>query len=200
MLAIDAVMSLSAVTFRPPRIETERLVLRGYEPSDAAAIHAYSSDPETTRFVAWDRATCLEDVRLFQDLVVAANYERKELDYALTLRGAEDRCAGGIGLFWRPEEHRVMELGYILHRDHWGSGLIVEAARALIAHAFAVTPVERVFAPIFPANGQSRRVAEKLGMQLDGILRSHLALRGQRWDVAIYSLLRRDAAADALSS
>lgn len=185
-------MNLSAVTFRPPRIETKRLTLRGYESGDAADIYEYASDLETTRFMAWDRATTLEDVQGFLNSFVAPNYEREELDYAVTLRGMESQCIGGIGLCWRPQEHRVMELGYILHREHWGQGLIVEAGRALIVHAFASTPVERVFAPVFAANTKSRRIAEKLGMQRDGILRSHVALHGQRWDVAIYSLLRAE--------
>lgn len=189
-------MTLSAVAFRPPRIETKRLILRGYEASDAADVFKYASDLETTRFMAWDRASSLADIQIFQDSVVAANYEREELDYAMTLRGMENQCIGGIGLYWRPQEHQVMELGYILHREHWGSGLVVEAGRALIAHAFASTPVERVFAPIFAANSRSRRVAEKLGMQLEGILRSHLAVRGQRWDAAIYSLLRAEVTLD----
>lgn len=192
MVGFERAMTLSAVTFRPPRIETKRLTLRGYESSDAADIYEYASDSETTRFMAWDRATTLEDVQSFLNSVVAPNYEREELDYAVTLRGMETRCIGGLGLYWRPQLHRVMELGYILHRMHWGQGLIAEAGRTLIAHAFASTPVERIFAPVFAVNSRSRHLAEKLGMDLDGILRSHVAMRGQRWDVAIYSLIRTD--------
>ena len=67
---------------------------------------------------------------------------------------------------------------------------IPEAGRALIAHAFATTEVERIYAPIFAPNTQSRRTAEKLGLRLDGVLRSQLSLGGQRWDEAIYSVLR----------
>lgn len=183
---------LSAVEFRPPRIETERLTLRGYESGDTADIYEYASDVETTRFVARERATAPEDIDAFLNSVVAPNYEHQELDYAMTLRGKEDRCIGGVGLYWRPREYHVMELGYVLHRGYWGQGLVAEAGRALIAHAFATTSVERVFAPIFAGNRGSRRVAEKLGMRLDGVLRSHLVVRGQRQDVAIYSLLRAE--------
>jgi ribosomal-protein-alanine N-acetyltransferase len=166
------------------------VVLRGYEPSDAEAIFAYSSDEETTRFVSWNRATTLADVKEFLDSVVAVNYQAGALDYAVTLRGQEHRCVGGMGVFWRPREHQVMELGYILHRDLWGQGFIPEAGRALLAHAFATTEVERIYAPIFAPNVKSRRTAEKLGMRLDGVLRGHLNLHGRRWDEAIYSVLR----------
>lgn len=189
-------MTLSAVTFRPPSIETHRLTLRGYEPHDAENIYTYASDPETTRFMSWDRAESQEDVHIFLNSVVAANYVRNELDYAVTLLGREECCIGGIGLYWRPLEDRVMELGYVLCREYWGEGLILEAGRALLAHAFASTPVEKVFAPIFADNSKSRRLAEKLGLQLDGVLRSHVIVRGQRWDVASYSILRSEATSD----
>ena len=187
---MPAPMKLAQVAFRPPRIETARVVLRGYEPSDREAIFAYSSDEATTRFMAWNRATTLGDVQEFLDSVVAMNYQAGALDYAVTLRGQEHRCVGGLGVYWRPRERQVMELGYILHRDLWGQGLIPEAGRAVIAHAFATTEVERIYAPIFAPNSKSRRTAEKLGMRLDGVLRSQLSLRGQRWDEAIYSVLR----------
>jgi len=187
-------MALSGLSFRPPRIETDRVLLRGYESGDADGIFAYASDEETTRYMAWDRAETLGNVHHFLDSVVASNYEQSELDYAVTLREHPSQCIGGIGLYWRPLQHQVMELGYILHREHWGQGLIVEAGRALIAHAFASTPVERIFAPVFHSNSKSRRAAEKLGMHLDGVLRSHVSVRGQRWDVAVYSLLRAEVA------
>lgn len=181
---------LAAEKFRPPVITTERLLLRGYEPSDEAYILAYSSDPETTRFMAWETARSIDDTRAFLNQVVVTSYQRQELDYALTSRFDRETVIGGLGLYWRPQEHQVMELGYILRKEFWGQGLMVEAARALMRHAFATTDVQHIFAPILAANAKSRRAAEKMGMKLDGVLRSQRRYRGERWDVAIYSLLR----------
>ena len=187
-------MSLRDVAFRPPGIRTARVTLRGWEPEDAEAIYAYASDPEVTPHVGWDRATSLADAQAFLDTVVAPNFERQELDYCITLRGAEHLCIGGMGLYWHRKEYQVMELGYVLNRAHWGQGYVPEAGRALIAHAFATTPVERIFAPIFAPNQKSRRAAEKMGLKLEGVHRSALNLRGQRWDEAIYAIVRGDDA------
>lgn len=181
---------LASETFRPPTLTTERLVLRGYEPSDAPGIFAYSSDLETTRFMAWDTARSPTDTLVFLNEVVAASYRRNELDYAIALREEPATIVGGLGLYWRPKEHGVMELGYILRKESWGRGLMVEAARALMQHAFATTDVQRIFAPILAPNVKSRRAAEKMRMRLDGVLRSARFFRGQRWDLAIYSMLR----------
>ena len=42
-------MSLSDLAWRPPRIETQRLLLRGWDPTDVETVFAYASDPEVTR-------------------------------------------------------------------------------------------------------------------------------------------------------
>jgi [ribosomal protein S5]-alanine N-acetyltransferase len=181
---------LSSVSFRPPSIVTERLVLRGYEETDAPSLFVYGSDPETTQYMFWERSKTIDDTLQFLNGLIGPHYEQGELDYCITLKGDERAAVGGMSAYWNPRSHQVMELGYILRRDLWGQGLIVEAGRALMAHAFQTTDVERIFAPILAPNTKSRRAAEKMGMKLDGVLRSKQRLRGRRWDEAVYSMLR----------
>ena len=183
---------LSTVPWRPPVLRTDRLVLRGYEPADAAAIFDYASDAETTRYMAWDRHQSIEDARMFLNGMVAGNYLAHRLDYAICLVDQPSRAIGGVGVYSQSGPHRVMELGYILARPHWGQGLGPEAVRQLLAQAFDTTDVERMYAPIFAENTRSRRLAEKVGLTLEGVFRSALAFRGRRWDEAIYSILRDD--------
>ncbi len=184
--------ALGSIAWRPPVLQSERLVLRGYELADAEAIFGYASDPETTRYMAWERHRSVADALTFLNRQVAENYRRRQLDYALCLADAPERAVGGVGVYVRSERHRVMELGYVLSRAHWGRGLVPEAARLLIDHAFATCDVERIYAPIFSENARSRRAAEKIGLSLDGVLRSALDFHGRRWDEAIYSVLRAD--------
>ena len=184
---------LSDVTWRPPVIETERLVLRGREPSDVEAIFRFASDPEVTQYMAWPRSQTVADVWDFLDGLTAHNYEQEELDYGLALRSAPDVLIGGVGLYWHPREHQVMELGYVLAKEHWGNGYLPEAARALLRHAFRTTKVQRVHAPIFAENVKSRRAAQKIGLQLEGVLRSSVEFNGVRRDEAIYAVIRGES-------
>jgi RimJ/RimL family protein N-acetyltransferase len=142
--------------------------------------------------MAWNCATSLDDARAFLDGWVVRNYLNRELDYALCLRDNPDVVVGGLGVYWRSKEHGVMELGYVLAREHLGHGYMPEAARHLIHHAFSTTNVERIYAPIFAPNEKSRRAAEKMGLRFEGIHRSAIAVRGQRWDEAIYAIIRED--------
>lgn len=183
---------LGAVAFRPPPLVSERVLLRGWEPADLEAVYAYGSDPEVARYMAWDRHQSRADAAFFLDEIVAKGYREGELNYALCLRGAPEQVLGGVGLVRRDSEGRVFELGYVLARTAWGQGLVPEAGRLLLDHAFSTTSVERIYAPVFAVNGKSRRAAEKIGLRLEGILRSSLFLRGAAWDEAIYGVLRAD--------
>jgi len=181
------------VAWRPPVIETERLLLRGREPEDAEAIFRYASDPDVTPYMAWERSRSLEDVWDFLDGLTAFNYEQEELDYGIALRSAPEELVGGVGVYWRPRAHRVMDLGYVLAKEHWGQGYVPEAVRALIRYAFRTTNVQRIYAPIFADNAKSRRVAEKIGLRFEGVLRSSVEFRGERRDEAIYAILRGES-------
>jgi RimJ/RimL family protein N-acetyltransferase len=55
------------------------------------------------------------------------------------------------------------EIGWHLHPDHWGNGYAVEAAAAVLTHAFA-SGLERVVAVTNPANLASQRVCTRIGM------------------------------------
>ncbi len=184
---------LSEVAFRPPIIKTERLLLRPWDPNDADAVYAYASDSEVARYMPWQRHSSVADAHFFLNEIVAERYEQGSLLYAISSADIPELAIGGVSLEWRPEEHQIMELGYVLARDRWGQGYVPEAARALLEHAFSTTPVERIYAPMFAENTRSRRAAEKMGLILEGVLRSSLVFHGRRWDESIYSILRSDA-------
>jgi RimJ/RimL family protein N-acetyltransferase len=179
---------LSQVSWRPPQLTAARVMLRGYERQDAEAIFTYASDVETTRHMAWDTHASVQDAYAFLDGWVADAYRNQQLDYAICLREQPQHVIGGIGVV--ADAQRNYQLGYILKREHWGSGLMLEAARLLLEHVFSATNAARVFAPIYADNPRSRGFAEKLGMQLEGVLRSSCERNGQRKDQAIYAVLR----------
>jgi len=97
--------------------------------------------------------------------------------------------AGSIGLRWS-EEHDVAEIGYWLRADARGRGLMTRAL-VLIAAAALEQGAARVQLRADVENVASRRVAERAGFTLEGVLRSaHWNPRlGRRQDWAMYSVL-----------
>jgi RimJ/RimL family protein N-acetyltransferase len=60
------------------------------------------------------------------------------------------------------------ELGWRLARSAWGRGLATEAALAARADAFDRLRLPEVISIIHPENARSRRLAQKLGMAIEG--------------------------------
>lgn len=170
-------------------LTTPRLRLRALAPGDEDAVHRYAGDPEVCRFVTWG-PNSVEDTRRF----VAAAVRAAQLDgppdswtWAVVLDGD---LVGSVGLTVRSRENGRGELGYALRRDRWGSGVTTEAAGAVLQFAFGPAGLARVEATCRPENSGSRRVLERIGMQREGLLRSHVVVRGERRDSLLYAALR----------
>jgi RimJ/RimL family protein N-acetyltransferase len=111
-----------------------------------------------------------------------------ETRFAIT-DAADGRLLGSVGARWN-ETRDVAEVGYWLRADARGRGATTAAVRLVVAWALA-QGAARVQLRAAVGNDASRRVAEKAGFRLDGVLRSaHWNARlGRRVDWAMYSLL-----------
>ncbi|MEA4963740.1 GNAT family N-acetyltransferase [Lutispora sp.] len=56
----------------------------------------------------------------------------------------------------------------IFHKKFWGKGYAIEGAKACVNYAFSKLNTYKVIAQIRPNNFQSRKVAERLGMKIEG--------------------------------
>lgn len=141
---------------------TERLILRPWEDADAEALYTYASDPDVGPAAGWPVHTSVKMSReVIRDVLQAPE------TYAVVLRKTGEPM-GSIGLMKprlqdiEPTEH-ALELGYWIGKPYWGRGLIPEAARALIDHAFADLGCDQLWCAYFKGNAKSARVQEKLG-------------------------------------
>jgi ribosomal-protein-alanine N-acetyltransferase len=175
----------------PSQIElrTARLLLRPPCPEDADAYVVLASDPD---FAAYGsrRAPDREATVRALARIIATPWERRP-EFAVLLAG---QVIGRVSLDI-DAVNQIAALGYGIARPHWGQGLASEAAGAMVDYAFNVLGLAKVWARVDPRNVASVRVLEKLGMQHEGTLRSHVLSWGERVDRASYGLLRPEWAA-----
>jgi [ribosomal protein S5]-alanine N-acetyltransferase len=145
----------------PLPIETDRLLIRPFEPADLDAMAAIYGDPEVMRHVSLgvlDRektAALLEDYR-------RAQHQRGFSSWAVVEKESGAVVGDvGFGLYAPTGEP---ELGYTLAAAVWGRGYGFEAAHACVAAAFAHLPHDRLVAKVEPENERSLRLAERLEM------------------------------------
>jgi ribosomal-protein-serine acetyltransferase len=100
--------------------------------------------------------------------------------------------AGTIGTHKIDRLNRKVELGYWLASKFQGQGIVTGACRLFIDHAFNEWKLNRVEIHCAPANKKSCAIPERLGFQLEGVLRKAQLVNGKYLDSNIYGMLARD--------
>ncbi len=141
--------------------ETERLILRPWHENDAEALYKYASDPDIGPPAGWPPHTSVENSRDIIRTVFSAPET-----YAVCLKDGSP--IGSIGLKLKGSTDMTnrddeCELGYWIGKPFWGQGLIPEASRALLCHAFEDLGMRAVWCGYYDGNEKSKRVQEKLG-------------------------------------
>ena len=151
----------------PVILETERLVLRRWKPSDRNLFAQINADPRVMEFMPGVLSP-MESDRLV-DRVEAHFAQHGYGPFAAQTR-SEGLFIGFIGLSVPAFQARFtpcVEIGWRLAVDHWGKGLATEGARAAVRYGFESLGLQEIVSFTVPANVRSRRVMEKLGMTHD---------------------------------
>jgi RimJ/RimL family protein N-acetyltransferase len=172
-------------------LETERLRLRPFAPTDFDALFAMQSRDDVARYLYWG-ARSRAEVRDALEKKIASTAIRAETD-ALALAAVLHRTGELVGDFvlWLhgPEQG---EIGFIVHPDHHGRGYATEAGRVLLGLAFEGLGLHRVIGCAEARNTASARVLEKLGMRLEAHLVENEWVKGEWQSELIYAMLDRE--------
>lgn len=127
----------------------------------------------------------------------ALSAPRRSYDLAI-VRVADKALIGGVGLHLggpgliggcgASSPYRA-ELGYVLRADAWAQGYAAEAGRAMVAFGFDKLSLHRIFAECHASNIASARVMEKIGLRREGLLRQHVLIKGEWWDVVVCGIV-----------
>jgi RimJ/RimL family protein N-acetyltransferase len=152
-----------------PKIETERLLLRMYQPPELEIIYKMLTDKNVTRFYPPGFSITREDV--------LASLPRR-------LERWRERGFAQLGVFEKTNENLIgycglqyfdntpeVEIYYGFFKDAWGKGYATEAARAMLRFGFEETTLDKIVAGTHPDNIASQKVLQKIG------LKKHVGLR-----------------------
>ena len=141
---------------------TKRLILRPWEERDAEELYRYAKDPRIGYDAGWPPHTSVENsLDVIKKVLIGP--ER----YAIVLKST-GLPIGSIALYFHNDLARSddeAELGFWLGVPYWGQGIIPEASRELMRHAFEDLRLSRIFCGYYDGNEKSKRVQEKLGFK-----------------------------------
>lgn len=153
-----------------PRIETERLLMRGWRETDKQPYALLNSDPDAMRHFPSTLSADQSDEMVER---MAAAWEQRGFGLWAVERVDTHQFIGFVGLSapgWHVDGLTpCVEVGWRLAAQHWGHGFAPEGARAALDFAFQQVdlPNDEVVSFTTTKNLKSQRVMQKIGLIVD---------------------------------
>jgi ribosomal-protein-serine acetyltransferase len=165
--------------------------LRLLEERDADELHRLveANRAYLAEWMPWAADQTLEGTTAFLSMTERRRAENNGFEAALVCDGRIVGAAGFPGVDWVA---RATSIGYWLDMDHQGRGLMTQAVRALVDHAFDEWDLHRVEIQAAVDNQPSRAIPERLGFVEEGIRREAERVGDRYLDLVVYGLLRPD--------
>lgn len=172
-------------------IRDHELVIRPIESGDSERLRELIYREEAPEWKQWD----------------APYFEHRAQDYATYALTAEQHVGrddmwviqvdgsvlGTVSYYYEDVGKEWLEVGIILHQsDRWNRGIGSRALKLWIDHLFETLSTVRVGLTTWSGNERMVRVAEKVGMQVEGRIRRVRVVRGERYDSIRMGMLREE--------
>jgi ribosomal-protein-alanine N-acetyltransferase len=178
-----------------PILQTERLILREWQESDAASIYEIFRHESVVQYTAVpeyvlpaDGMKRVEGSRIF--------FHEKNLGVTWGIIERESgKALGDIDFTWKDKRDFRVQLGCCFAPHAWGKGFASEALSEVIRYGFedfSLFSINRLEAGTDPRNISAQKLLERLGFANEALLHDYYFERGKFVDQHIFGLLRKD--------
>jgi RimJ/RimL family protein N-acetyltransferase len=178
-----------------PVFETDRLVVRYWEPADAERVFDIYSRWEVARWLGSDPKP-MESLEAAQRSAERLSMPRDDPTFgmwAVCTREDVERPLGSVLLVPVPDAaDGAIEVGWHFHPDSWGHGYATEAAAGALQRGWDAG-LERIIAITYPGNEPSQAVCRRLGMTHQGLTTAYYGIEAE-----LFTIERASAATTGL--
>lgn len=146
-------------------IETNRLILRTIEESDAQGIFELDSDSEVHKYLGEQPIQSIEDAKSIIKYI-HKQYEEHGIGRWAVIDKMTNEFVGWSGLKYEKEVREEMDyydLGYRLKKKFWGKGIATETALVSLNYGFQTLNLDEIYAGAHIDNIASNKVIQKVG-------------------------------------
>ncbi len=169
------------------RIETDRLIMRPFELTDAEELFAMESLSKVHTYIGKEPAKNLEEVE--QDIAwVQSQYKENGIGRSVVILKDENKVIGWSGLKLEKQirKFHYYDIGYRFHPNYWGKGIATESAIASLKYGFEKLALSEICAAADIQNIASNKILIKIGLNKGDQFKFHGSICN--W----YSLKRKD--------
>lgn len=174
-----------------PVLHTLDFVLREIIQADRPSIFKGLSNPQVTQWfgLSYDTLEATQGQMVWYRDIVAA---QTGIWWAICRPESPDHLLGTCGLYDRDDENQNADIGFWLHPEHWGQGVLPQCLPVVMRFGFETLNLNRIEAEVEPANLASGKLLRKMGFLFEGT-RRQVARRGDHFvDLDYYAVLRAE--------
>ena len=173
-----------------PVLQAGAATVRELRLSDAASLLAFLSTEEVSRFISPPPTT----VAGFERFIEWAQRERAVGNYVCfgVVPSGFNQAVGLFQVRPRNGSFEISEWGFAIGYSFWGTGLFVDAARAVMRFMFDTVGAQRLEARSSVQNGRGNGALQKLGAMREGVLRRAFLREGVYHDQILWSIVATD--------
>lgn len=175
-------------------LNTERLFLRPLQADDVDLIWPYISDPEISRFMAWEAHFEKSQTIDFLNAEVARREAGRGVTWGIFMDENFCGIASLIALMWsyRSLIYNKAELAYWLGRQYWGQGIMTEAIDQIMHFGFQELKLHKICVSHFSPNSSSEKLIKRLGFRYVGEQLDEYQKNGIWYNQKNYEILDRE--------
>lgn len=170
-------------------LQTKHLLLRRFAEDDLESVYNnMTSDPEMTKYLAWDAHHSPDETEILLQKWVSGYTNPEFYRWAIVF---DNEVIGSIHFPELSNKHSKCEIGYYIGSKWWGKGFTSEAAKEIARYAFEDINAHKLKAWHHSDNTASGLVLQKLGMIIEGEFKQEMILKdGTYSDIKEYGLLK----------
>lgn len=142
------------------------------------------------QWLAWPEHA--DNVEFFQAFIKKSLHDYADGKSLTCAMIYHDEIVGNISFNSISTALKKVEIGYWLRQDYQGKGIVSQSVTTLINYAFEQLKMDVVEISVAVDNQPSRKVCERLGFTLNGVITNAENLNGRIVNHAVYSLHKND--------
>lgn len=176
-----------------PVIETQQTLLTVLRPDNAHLLFAYQL-ANAEHLAAWEPARSssfytAESCRERSEKAYRAFLDGTALNFIAIDRFSQRMVAGCSFTNIVRGPFLACHLGYSVHKEFEGKGLMREVVLAGIRYVFDELSLHRIMANHVPSNVRSEKLLQNLGFEREGYAKAYLKIAGKWEDMVLNSLI-----------